>query len=82
MFHTTITTITCTTYTYTFDATGNKQRILGPTGDRTTYSWNVDNRLTKVALPDATITTSPTAYGPNDRTPAESCGSSMTVRNT
>ena len=36
--------------TYTYDGTGNLQLTQDPTGGRTTYTWNIDNRLTTLVL--------------------------------
>ncbi len=33
---------------YTFDASGNKQIVVAPTGSRTTYVWNYENQNTLV----------------------------------
>ena len=45
------------TTTYTFDATGNQQLIAAPNGDRTTNTWDYENKNTKVELPAAVINT-------------------------
>lgn len=43
--------------TFTYDATGNQQLQEVPSGDRTTYTWNIENRLTKAELPGAVVNT-------------------------
>ncbi|QDU39654.1 tRNA3(Ser)-specific nuclease WapA precursor [Maioricimonas rarisocia] len=45
------------TTTYTFDADGNQQLVVAPSGDRTTTTWDFENRTTLVELPDATRNT-------------------------
>ncbi|MBL8849284.1 MAG: hypothetical protein JNG89_06350, partial [Planctomycetaceae bacterium] len=32
--------------TFTFDADGNQQLVREPSGNRTTYSWDYENRMT------------------------------------
>jgi len=48
--------------TYTFDAAGNQQKVKEATGNITTYSWDYENRNSRVHLPSAQITTM--AYQP------------------
>ena len=45
------------TTTYTFDANGNQRLVHAPNGDRTTNTWDYENKNTKVELPDTTIAT-------------------------
>jgi YD repeat-containing protein len=45
------------TTTDTFDANGNQQLTLTPTGDRTTNTWDYENKNTKVEQPDSTVAT-------------------------
>jgi YD repeat-containing protein len=42
---------------YTFDAAGNQTVQQSPSNQRTTNTWNDDNRLVKVQIPDGTVTT-------------------------
>jgi YD repeat-containing protein len=44
--------------TYTFDAAGNLNVVLAPSGQRTTHVWDDENRRKTVLLPDATRITS------------------------
>jgi RHS repeat-associated protein len=39
------------TTNYSFDANGNQTRTIDPTGARTSWSWDFENRLTGVRLP-------------------------------
>ena len=43
--------------TYTSDANGNLLTSLNPSGQRTTNTWEFENRLTQVALPSAIVDT-------------------------
>jgi YD repeat-containing protein len=43
--------------TYTFDASGNQQIVLEPSGQRTTWTWNYENQPTLVQLPSGTRVT-------------------------
>jgi hypothetical protein len=43
---------------HTFDASGNEQRELSPTGERTTTTWNFENQPTLCQFPHGTPTTS------------------------
>jgi len=43
--------------TYTYDANGNTVGELRPDGDRVTYTWDIENRQTKVELPAGVVNT-------------------------
>ena len=45
------------TTTYTFDPNGNQQLVVAPNGDRTTNTWDYENKNTKVELPAGVINT-------------------------
>jgi YD repeat-containing protein len=49
--------------TYTFDADGNQQLVVEPTGDRTTTSWDYENRIVSLQLPSNNSNTF--TYEPN-----------------
>jgi len=50
---------------YTFDANGNQQIIVSPSGNRTTYVWNYENQNTLVRLPSGARVT--IAYNADQR---------------
>ncbi|MFK7818506.1 MAG: RHS repeat domain-containing protein, partial [Planctomycetaceae bacterium] len=43
--------------TYTFDANGNQQLTLTPTGGRTTNVWDYENRMTSTLMPGSVVNT-------------------------
>jgi len=43
--------------TFTYDANGNTIGEVRPNADRVTYTWDVENHLTKVELPSAVVNT-------------------------
>ena len=43
--------------TYSYDANGNTSLELRPNGDRVTYTWDIENRQTKVELPTSVVNT-------------------------
>jgi len=43
--------------TFTYDANGNTAGEIRPNGDRVTYTWDIENHLTKVELPSAVVNT-------------------------
>jgi RHS repeat-associated protein len=43
--------------TNTFDGAGNLAKSLGPSNQRTTNTWDTENRLTRVTLPSGTVNT-------------------------
>ena len=51
--------------TYLFDSDGNQKLTIDPAGDRTTRTWDYENRNTLVELPDGMRVTM--EYDPNNR---------------
>ena len=49
--------VTTSITTYTSDAAGNLLTSLSPSNQRTTNTWDFENRLTQVALPSAIVDT-------------------------
>jgi len=45
------------TTTYTFDADGNQELVVAPSGNRTTTTWNFENQPTKIAFPGGGLAT-------------------------
>jgi len=43
--------------TFTYDANGNTTGEIRPNADRVTYTWDIENHLTKVELPSAVVNT-------------------------
>ena len=43
--------------TFSYDANGNTSLELRPNGDRITYTWDIENRQTKVELPASVVNT-------------------------